>query len=127
MGKKYAPAPENLEPTTFHIHDEEFTFTPVPTGGLMTKVFKSRQSKSADIQTVNREILTWLGRGLAVDHEPFRDAPGHSEENRVEGCQGCRVEIMLEDGLLNYGTLIEIATDLMGEVANRPPTKSTTS
>ncbi len=127
MGKTYAPAPENLESTTFKIHDEEFTFTPVPTGGLMTKVFKSRQSKTSDIQAVNREILTWLGRGLSPEHEPYRDNPGHDEENRVEGCQGCRIEVMLEDGLLSYGTLVEIATDLMAEVANRPPTKSITS
>ncbi len=127
MGKNYTTVPEDLEPLTFQINGEEFTMTPQPTAGPLSAIFKSRTNRASDTHNMNRTMLVWMGRGLNPEHEAYGSSKGHENaaEEPVEGCQGCRIEVMLAEGLISYELLIEIASDMLKEVGNRPPTKRT--
>lgn len=129
MGKDYRSQAEDLEPLTFSINGEEFSLRPQPTAGPLSAIFKSRTNRASDVHNMNRTMLVWLGRGLNPEHEAYGDIKGHENaaEDPVKDCQGCRIEVMLAEGLISYELITEIASDMLKEVGNRPPTKSTTS
>lgn len=124
--KSYSsPPPEDVEPVQFELNGEVFTVAPQPVGRILSVQLRLRQGDK-DYERLAREILVWLGRGLSSEHETYRDQPGHIDaaDNPVEGCQGCRIEVMLSEGL-KPELLMQIAGDVMNEMSSRPPTKST--
>ncbi len=115
----------DVEPVQFELGGEVFTVAPQPTGRILSIHLKMRTANEDDAARLGKEIVVWLGRGLNPEHEAYRGAPGHTDlDNPVEGCQGCRIEIMLEEGRLKPEKLVEIAGYVMQEMSSRPPTKS---
>ncbi len=59
-------------------------------------------------------------------HRRTKKQPGHGQES-VAGCQACALYDMLdednEDSNLELETVLQVANDLVGDVANRPTGK----
>jgi hypothetical protein len=105
------------------IEGEVYTLRPKKKAKVMLGMMKPDldiEDPMAKPMAAPRALLSWFWDALDGDHLKTKKKPGHDEP--VEGCQACRIWDRLhdEDDNLEVETLLEVANDLYGEVADRP-------
>lgn len=107
-------------PIEFDLEGKTYTFRPVKrSSGIMALLVDDTKSVTAELNRT-AQILNWFTKGLDKDHAGKDKAKEHN--SHTEGCQACDVLARLadEDDSLEFETVIEASTWLIGESTSRP-------
>lgn len=105
------------EAIVFELAEKTYTFQPgKKASALMALLVNDTKSQSKELDRI-AQLLDWFSNGLNREHNKNHD-------NFVSGCQACDVQKRLadEDDDLEFDTVIEATTWLIGESTNGNPT-----
>lgn len=106
-------------PIEFELDGVAYTFRPMKrSSGILALLVSDTRSNAKELDRT-AQILSWFTKGLSKDHEKKCD-----DANPTEGCQACDVIRRLadDDDTLEFETVVEAASWLIGEAATRPTT-----
>lgn len=103
------------------IDGEVFTFRPKKKSSAFVKMLTVDPKSETHTLDLVRAQVEFLEDALDRTHRKTKKQPGHGEVS-VEKCQACRIWDRLddEDDELSLEILLQVASDLMGEMADRP-------
>lgn len=115
--KTFSGTASKSQPIEFELNGKTYTFAPTKKASvLMALLVAGGKSEFKEMDRIS-QLLDWFSNGLNKDHNKKHDA-------HVEGCQACDIQARLADvdDDLDFDTVIEVTSWLMGEVSGAVPT-----